>query len=281
MARLTRSQIREIKKIITEHMEVVLQITVGDGSPSPALLRKLKLPKSVTDLISSSYQYGKLGAIKDKDLANTSAAEVKKLLKDVKLTAEQQHSMEQAQIRAQQYIDNLTQRVTTNVISTAISADLAMWEVVKEVVPAAIADNSPISQVAAKLRDMTGDMYRDWNRVAQTEMWNAKCQGEAEAILSGESPLSKQGADTEVYVKPAWNACSKCKQLYLERDGVTPRVFTLAELMANGNNYGRKQADWVACVPTLHPNCQCVMNVKPPDTSFDSQGNLVFTPQTK
>lgn len=277
MARLTRRQLEEIKRIIRDHMGVVMHITVGDGSPSPTLLRKLRLPKSISDLITTSYQYGRLGVIQNKDLSNLPPDEVDRLMRDLKFTKEQQRSIDYSRLKAQQYIDNLTQRIITTTVTAAIQSDLDMWEAVKDVIPAAIESNHPRARVVQELRDKTGDMYRDWHRVAQTEMWSAKCQGEAEAIMNDESPLTKKKGETDVYLRPALDACHKCKQLYLEKDGITPKVFKLAELIANGNNYGKKQADWVPCIPPLHPNCQCVMNVKPEDTNFDSQGNLVYS----
>ena len=277
-SRLTRTQINQIKKIITEHMDVIMSITTGTGKPSPELLKKLGLPKSANDLITSSYQYGRLRVLQNKDLENMSASEVAELLKKLKLTSEQQRSIDYAKLKAQQYMDNLTQKIISNTVAAAIQSDLAMWDAVKQVVPAAIQNSSPRQKVVQELRDKTQDMYRDWHRVASSEMWGAKCQGEAEAIIHNESPLTNKGGETEVYIKPSWNTCAKCKQLYLEKDGVTPKVFKLAELMANGNNYGKKQADWVPCIPPLHPNCQCTMNVKPSDTTFDSQGNLTYKP---
>ncbi len=278
MKKLTRAQINQIKSIISDHMEVLMQLTTGDGHPSPALLRKLKLPKGITDLITSSYQYGRLGVLKGKDLSMMSAKDVKALMRTLKLTPAQRNSLERVKLKAQQSIDNITQRITSNVVTMALQSDLSMWNAVKEIIPAALENDTPRYKVIQQLREKTGDMQRDWHRVAHTEMWDAKLQGEAEAILNNESPLSKQGAETLVYKKPAPNACAKCKQLYLEKDGVTPRVFKLSELIAMGTNYGKKQADWVPTLGVLHPNCMCVLNVMPPNTKFDSQGNLVFSP---
>lgn len=275
MARLTRTQLNQIKKIIADHMEVLMRITIGDGQPSPELLRKLKLPKGLTDLIKNSYQYGRLGVIQGKDLSTMDSKEVDQLMRQLKMSKAQQNSVEFAKIRAQQSIDSITQRITSTVITLAVQSDLSMWETVKEVIPAALENDTPRFKVIQQLRDKTGDMERDWHRVAHSEMWNAKLQGEAEAIVNNESPLSKQGADTLVYKKPAPNACNKCKQLYLEKDGITPRVFKISELLANGDNYGKKQADWVPTLGILHPNCMCTLNVMPPGTKFDSQGNLV------
>ena len=121
-------------------------------------------------------------------------------------------------------------------------------------------------------------MKRDWHRVVNTEVWDAKLQGETNAILSGNSPFSSDKEETMVYKRPAPDCCPVCKKLYLEKDGVTPKVFKLADLLSNGTNFGRKQGDWVATLGTVHPNCQCTLNVKPKDTKFDKDGNLVFNP---
>ena len=275
MAQITKAQLREIEKIIKQHMNVIMQLTTGDGQPSPELVRKLKLPKQLTDLIDLSYKYGKVCVLSGKNLANVGAQDVEKLLKLVKLTKSQQRSIDFMKMKAQQSIDTITQRITSGIITMVVQSDLNMWEAVKDVVPTALENNTPRYKVIQQLREKTGDWQRDWHRVAHTEMWSAKCQGEVEAIVQGESPLSSKGKDTLVYVRPAWNACNKCKQLYLENDNITPKTFTITELLSNGNNYGKRQVDWKPCIPPLHPNCMCTINVMPPHTKFDSQGNLV------
>ena len=276
MAKLTRSQIRQIQRIINDHMEVLMQITTGDGKPSPRLVKKLGLPEAIVDLITTSYKYGKLGVLQGKDLSTMSESDVKKLMRNIKLTKSQQNSVDYSKIKAQQSIDSLSQRITSSVVTMAIQSDLSMWEAVKEVIPAAMENDTPRYKVIQELREKTGDWERDWHRVAHSEMWDAKLQGEAEAIMNDESPLSKDKGETLVYKRPAHNCCNKCRQLYLEKDGVTPKVFRLADLMANGTNYGKKQADWLPTLGILHPNCMCTLNVMPKDTAFDAQGNLVF-----
>lgn len=277
--RLTAAQIRQIKDIISNHMEVLGQIMVGEGKPSPALIKKLGLPKELTSLVTTAYKYGKLSILQGKDLSTMSASEVQNLMRKIQLTPAQQQSIEQIKLKAQTNIDSIGQRITSTVMNAALQSDLQMWQAIKEVIPAAIENDTPRYKVIQMLREKTGDMARDWHRVAHTELFDAKLQGEAEAILDNKSPLSSQGAETLVYKKPAPTACAKCKQLYLESDGVTPRVFKISELMANGNNYNKKQADWKPTLGTLHPNCMCTLNVKPPDTEFDSHGNLIYKPR--
>ena len=168
-------------------------------------------------------------------------------------------------------MSNFTQRTVTSVVTSAISVDLQSWSVLGTG-KAGWSKGQWIQQ----LRDTTKDMERDWHRVVQTELWDAKLHGEAHAIMSGDSPFSSDKGETLVYKRPAPDCCPVSKKLYLEKDGVTPKVFKLSELMANGNNMGSKQNDWLPTLGTVHPFCQCTLGVKPKDAEFDKDGNLVF-----
>ena len=257
-------------------MEVMMEIMVGDASPSPALMKKLGLPKSVSDLITDAYKYGKLGVLQGKDLSKMSKIEVEKLMKDIKLTPSQKSSIDFIKSNVETQIQTTTQRIINGVISVAVQSDLAMWDAVGRIVPNALENNTPRYQVIQQLREYTNNWERDWHRVAHTEMWSAKVNGEAQSILNNESPLSSKGSDTLVFKRPSPLACNKCKQLYLEKDGKTPRVFKLSEMMSYGTNYGKKQADWKPVVGVMHPNCMCPLSVMPDNSKFDDNGNLVL-----
>ena len=274
MTNLTKAQIDQIKKIISEHMEVLMKIVVGDGKPSPELLRKLGLPKEITDLISDSYKYGKLRILKNRDLSKMSQSEVETLLKKLNLTKNQQKSVEYLQVKTQQSIDTLHTKILANVMNSIVQDKLNMYENVQKVIPEAIADHTDRYKVIQKLREQSEDWKRDWHRVAHTEMWDAKVMGEANAIIDNESPVSKKGSDTLVFKRPAPNACPQCIKHYLEADGITPKIFKLSELMSNGTNYGKKTADWKPTVGVLHPNCMCPLSVMPDGYHFDAAGQL-------
>lgn len=275
---LTPSQIRQIKKVIEEHMNVIMELTIGDTKVSPETLKKLGVPKSVSNLITDSYKYGKLTTVMNKNLSKMSPQEVNDMLKKLKVSSRQQRSMEYLKAKTQLSIDNLTQRMTSAVITSALQNQLDMYHAIGQVVPEAVKKNTDRYKVVQQLRDLTQDWERDWHRVAHSEMWDAKVQGEANAIIDNESPISKKGEDTMVFKRPAPNACNKCKQLYLEADGITPKLFKITELQANGSNYGKKQADWKPTLGILHPNCMCPLSVMPDGYKFDSSGQL--TPDT-
>jgi hypothetical protein len=272
---LTKKQIEKIKQIINKHMDIIMSLTTGEGKkPSSAVLKKLGLPPEFEDLITDSYKYGKLGVLKGKPLDKMTSKEIEKLLKDVNLSASQKEAVELSKINAQQHINSLNAKVTSSVLNLAIKEQLNMYTTVEKVIPEAIKNDTERYKVVQQLREMSGDWERDWHRVAHTEMWDAKVRGEAQAIFNGESPLSSKKGETKVFKRPGPNACSKCKELYLEPDGITPRIFTLSELQANGTNYGKKQRDWVATLGTVHPNCMCPLSVMPDGYHFNAIGQL-------
>ena len=271
---MTKKQIELLKKIISEHMNIIMQLTTGDGGkkPSPNMLKKLGLPKELTDLITDSYKYGKASVLSGKSLEKMSENDVQKLIDSIKLTPAQKRSIEFAQINAQTHLDNLQAKITSTVLSLAIQDQSNMYNTIKQIVPTAMADGTPRYQVIQQLREVSGDWERDWHRVVHTEMWNAKLNGEAQAIVDGESPLSNKGTDTMVFKRPAPNACPVCKKLYLEKGTNKPVVWKLSELMANGTNYGLKQKDWKPTLGTLHPSCMCPLSILPDGYHLDDDG---------
>lgn len=271
---LTPSQIRQIKNIIEEHMNVIMRLAIGDTEVSPQMLKKLGIPKSVSNLITDSYKYGKLSVVTNKNLSKMSPQEVDSLIKRLKISTRQQKSMEYLKVKTQLSIDSLTQRMTSAVVTSALQSQLSMYQAIGKVVPNAIKESTDRYKVIQQLRDLTQDWERDWHRVAHSEMWDAKVQGEANAIIDNESPISKKGKDTMIFKRPAPNACNKCKQLYLESDGITPKLFKITELQANGSNYGKKQSDWKPTLGILHPNCMCPLSVMPDGYKFDNSGQL-------
>lgn len=60
--------------------------------------------------------------------------------------------------------------------------------------------------------------------------------------------------------------CKFCIKFYTTNGiGSKPRIFKLADLMANGTNIGRRQKDWLPTVGPVHPFCRCVLNYLPDD----------------
>lgn len=250
-----------------------MHITVGKSLADKTLLKKLGISQEDIGLIQKSFMFGD-SRIRSGETAfkKLNYDELKKIMLTQPKTSSQKEMIDFARENTGLYITKLEGNLTSAV------ADLykqSQMKIISDTIVDGIGSVSSTSEVVTKLRDRTEDCKRDWHRVAQTEMWNAKLQGEANAILKGSSPLTDKGAETLVYKRPAPDACPHCIKLYLEPGTLKPRVFKLSELMKNGTNYGLKTADWKACLGTLHPNCACTLNVMPPGFKFDDNGDLV------
>jgi hypothetical protein len=127
-------------------------------------------------------------------------------------------------------------------------------------------------RTVSNLVKRTGDAKNDWFRVVYTETNNAYQQGIAESIIASFPP----GYDIKVY-KSVWhNCCGKCREFYLEADGVTPKVYSLSELIANGSNVGRKRSEYKPVVGSTHPFCRCGLTLMPPGAYFEN-GKMKYT----
>lgn len=76
------------------------------------------------------------------------------------------------------------------------------------------------------------------------------------AIFTGLDP-----SKTVVYKKVTndGSLCPWCAKFY----GVgTPKLYTLAELQANGTNYGKPKSEWKAVIGATHPFCRCELHIQ-------------------
>ena len=124
------------------------------------------------------------------------------------------------------------------------------------------------TKLASELGHAADDWSTDWLRVAYYLLHEAYNTGRAQSILKN------NGEDAEVYFDVFEGACKKCKELYLkdpDDPDSEPIVFKLKDLIANGNNIGRKQADWLPTIGPIHAYCRCLLNRKPSGFAWDKE----------
>ena len=113
------------------------------------------------------------------------------------------------------------------------------------------------TKLASDLGHATQDWARDWLRISKYLMHSAFNAGRAQNILKN------HGKDAEVYFDVYPKACKRCKELYLtdpEDENSQPKIFKLKDIIANGNNIGRKADDWLPTLDPIHPYCRCTVN---------------------
>ena len=151
--------------------------------------------------------------------------------------------------------------------------------VVERVVSEGAEHGDAVRNIAVRLKRAMKDARHEWDKVAATELHNLIQEGRAAAIKS------KAGvANPRVYKQPKPDACQYCKILFLEADG-TPRIFHLADLVANGSNIDRKAnrpvligpaaTHWKPTLDSVHPFCQCELHHVPKGYAFE-KGKLRY-----
>jgi hypothetical protein len=133
----------------------------------------------------------------------------------------------------------------------------------------AVVNRSTANQLASRLAEVTGDYERDWHRLAVTELQNAQEKGYARVV---ESETGKQSLVAKLVNA---DACHSCVDAYCESDRVTPKIFTLEELQANGTNVGRKTSEYLPTVGPIHPHCDCKLIRVPKGFGFNEINQLV------
>lgn len=131
---------------------------------------------------------------------------------------------------------------------------------VRDGTSAAIAGKRSPRWLKATIRETLGDAAGDLDRIAATELQDARNEGAASYVLD------THGARELVVKVPNPSACQSCLDLYM--DGENPRVFEIGELRANGTNHGRRRADWRPVVGTTHPWCACDLQRLPPGFEY-------------
>lgn len=153
-------------------------------------------------------------------------------------------------------------RVVQNSFSTTRSNQ---ENFLKEKILEGVAQRKSRKQIAQEIAKLTGDWTRDFRKSVAYISHTAFNEGKA-AIIE-----KRYGGNSEArvwfLVQP--EACKSCVKAYLTNgEGSEPKIFTLKELQANGNNIGRKQAEWLPSVQAIHPYCRCAIHEYIPGTEW-------------
>jgi hypothetical protein len=287
---LTKEQIDKLSKIIQKHVTWITWRIFGTDYVSDKEIDRLKAEGLLpTDVQTSSIKYafvlGKLESL-------LKEAEWKDLSwEDLKEAAEARHTeVEKLQIQASELSaytvlrgleDDIRDRVFTDISNATQEAidEAYIKDVVKEEVKTGVEYSKTMSEVSEKLYQRTGDLKRDWNRVAITEMHAARQNGVVSAIVNKVDVYKHgDGEDSQVSVVPDPRACDDCLRLYTE--GGNPKIFKLSELLGNsGTNYIRPwRANAKPVIPPLHPSCYCRLRYLPKGWGWENKKMVLKDP---
>lgn len=258
---------KKIMRIMDKYFDILQKIPIG-GKIDPTLAKRLKIPREFIPIIDKAFKRGKVLASNNKKMAlNEIEKEVKKM-GDIK-----NPWYDLAKEKTKTDITYQLEKTRTKVNNAVIEALKPEFNVIDEVFKD---ERPPEKWMATELRKITKDARQDWDMVVKSELVEKKNQGFVQAIIDNESPYTNDGLDTIIFKRPNPNACKHCKRLYLEKDGITPKLFKLSEMIANGTNYGKKVDEWKAVLGIMHPHCQCVPQVMPKGCKFDENGKIII-----
>ena len=273
---LTADQIKQIQGIIREHFSALTFLTVG-LEPTEFDLQDLKARGVIDatvplDLIKDGFVYGILAAM-DSASASSSIAEVLRRADELALSGQERDAVKWLSESAGSYCKGLGNRfdAAASRIFYDAERESKVMGIIRDKLAAGAAARQTRSQMITQLREATEDLHRDWQRVVNTELHQARTFGTVSHITKTFGPKAS------VIVRPCPDACDLCKEAYFDHDG-NPRVFPLREIAAR-NNVGRAAAEIRSApgLPPVHPHCACqVQHFDPELHEFDELGRVVF-----
>lgn len=227
-------------------------------------------------ILEHAYIFGILSdALGDERSKNLNYREFQKFLKSsnfIPLTETEEFALQQLKMRAYTDLNSLGNRIAAGTSNVIIRANQQqqhkLQEIVKKEAINAVKYRQSATKLASELGHATDDWERDWLRIAYYLLHEAYNTGRAQSILK------EHGADTEIYFEVLHGACRHCRELYLtdpDDEDSEPKIFKLKDIVENGNNIGRKAADWLPTLAPIHPYCRCTCRWKDPNTEWDAE----------
>lgn len=211
-------------------------------------------------IIEHAYMFGLLSeALGDNRSKNMTYKQFLKFLKSgnfIPLTEDEEFALEQLKNRAYTDLNSLGNRIATGTSNIIIRANQTqqnkLRNIVKKKAIEAVKYRQSATKLASELGHATEDWERDWLRIAYYLLHEAYNTGRAKSIFKA------HGEDAEVWFTVLDGACEHCRRLYLtdpDDPNSEPIVFKLKDIIANGNNIGRKTADYKPTIAPIHPYC--------------------------
>lgn len=280
---LTPQQIEALRRIIRDASVAVAITTFGLEVPDEELQRLVRegwvRAEDLHDLALNAYEVGRLRAIAP-DAATWSFERIRQHLAEqpAELTPAETAAVDHARARAGEYCVALGNRAQGEVELADVEIDQAYAEKlatgIKTETSESLARRESVGELRTRLRQMSEDWSRDWDRIAVTESHLACEEGLFDA-LEARYEAQDQGEPMMAKV-PEPTACDDCRRLYLDGRG-RPMIRPASWWRGNGDsNVGRKKkAEWQAVYGAMHPFCQCRATEVPRGFAFDESWDLV------
>lgn len=268
---LTINQINELLQIIAKNNIHFIGKTLGPNYLNDAEIELLKgsgidpikFYSISNDIVTTSFHFGLIS-----DVIGNSAAQkmsfddLKQALisgKYIPLTQREKFTLESVK---KQYLGDIKGhqgRIFTdvnNIISSTEKNNRKAYEnIIRDEIYSGMLDGDTSNEIAREIAHLTGDWSRNFGRIVEFTSHQAFDEGRA-ALYERQG-----GEDVKVYKSVYDGACQHCIKAYLTRGiGSEPIIFELSQLRANGTNVGKKVADWLPVIGSMHPHCRCTLH---------------------
>lgn len=286
----SQSQIQEMMAIIDQHQTMFIGTNVGMDYLTDAEIDVLRGSGLDVDslmnrkgYVDEAFSFGVLAsAISDKRAKEMDYSEFKKFMSSknyIPLTEKENAAIDHLKYETFSDIKWLGEKVKRDVNGIIVDQDKEYRskyeDIIRDSATKTIEMRGSIKDMVSEIGHKTGDWERDLGRIAEYTLHNAYEEGRAAQLER------KSGKDVLVYKDVYPGSCKKCKEAYLTAgEGSKPRLFKLEDLRANGNNIGKKQANWVPTLGPMHPYCRCTLN-ELPEGHVWSEGDGNFVPGKK
>lgn len=268
--------IQKILKSIEDMHIVFIGREIGVGVLSEQE-RQILTDFGFTDLpqegkLDEMFRFGMLAeSLGQENVRNMPLAKLKKYLlsgKILPLNEIEESALNSVKFQAYNDIKGLGNRTSKDFSQVFIEVDRKLRDkcekVIQKQLEEAVLTRMTSKELASELRRVTGDVARNFERMADFLMHSALDTGIAVQI-------QKQYGSEAVVYKDVYNgACKQCVKAYLTSGiGSRPKLFKLREIIANGTNIGKPQDKWLPVIGPHHPWCRCTLQYKSTTQEWD------------
>lgn len=246
---LTQGELNRLKRLVESyHVLFAVQVMGADilTEEDRELLEEFGIDIEGEDYWETAYKFGILST-KLKDAKRMSAKQAQKSISALALSTRQKVELQVVKERSFSHIKRLGSIAGGNIQDHLYSRG-RYEKLLREDLGKVARGEQWYTQAISSIGHKTGDWERDLKRLVETEMHDVQQEGRARAF----------GNEGLVYKDVYPKACKYCIKLYTTKGiGTEPRIYKVADLRKNGDNYGKKAVDWKAVIGSTHPFCRC------------------------
>jgi hypothetical protein len=282
---LTSEQLQELVKIVKRHTNVLAVQFLGLDAIDDVVLADLILlgiidPSKIVPVALNSFHLGRLhGVLTEGQYNSMNYQQLTELAKRYPMTPVEQESWKQVQDTTMVHLVGLQDAITTGVLRNVDPAtDISVVQgMLRYRVREGVVERMSTKDVATRMGKDVGEWGRNWDRVAQTALWDVHNRGRVAAIEAGTGEYFSEhaGEEAKAFVQPRSTACKQCNEAYTANG--TPIVRTLREWKAFGSNVGVPKRQRQPVIPPHHPWCDCYIQYLPPGMGLNSKGQMTMT----